>query len=136
MLTLNFLYIYVIYIYNMDIVTLTSDITSCNATTAATFTINVAPYLISLSSGLFTGTQTSAAQTWTLELGDTISSVADFNIDPIESYTFPLAMFVNSTDCTGYVTITTAGVISFKVPVVPVVGNAGWYPFCIQYAYN
>lgn len=119
----------------MDIDTLTSDITSCNATASATFTIVATPYLISLSSPLFTGTQTSAAQTWTLAGGDTISSVTNYNVDPTESYTFPLAMFVNSTDCTGYITITTAGVISFKVPVVPVVGNAGWYPFCVQYAY-
>lgn len=119
----------------MDRVSLPTTITSSNGTDNITLDIVVTAHYISIAFDLYTGTSTDGVITvWTI--ADSISSATDFPVNPIRNFTFPIALFGNSTSYIGYLTIDTSG----NMTINTIVANAttlttGFYPFCVQYIY-
>jgi hypothetical protein len=112
---------------------LSGTLTSCTAARTVAMTVSITDNYISLLCDSTFATQTNAAQTWTY--APTISSVTPYNVNPTRDLYFPVLLETNTGDAMGYLKITTAGVISFKTPNLPVSGTAGIYGFNVTYDY-
>jgi hypothetical protein len=113
---------------------MTTTLTSCNGNATITLIVSTSPTHVSLSCDNYSGSIAGVSQLWTVSAGSTMSSTTSHNINPRHNYTFPIMMVCNSADCIGYITITTAGVITFRCPTTPLIGTAGFYPFSVVYA--